>query len=170
MIQVAGRVGPATYSQGNLRHLLRFDSVQLIVGRDTRRGFYAPDGRCFPCIDFLVAVLSLAQGDAAPLIAICDQSAASPLDHSRPEGIAGVAVDKVDPKLRYPHAKPLPRPRRTMPESCISSAALTTRQKPMSPRARNIPRPTRWDPLLRPTILPRSTCTATGFRPIQRVQ
>ena len=45
---------------------------------------------------------SLAQPDATTLIAICDQFAASPVDTRRPRGVAGIAVDKVDPKAAIP--------------------------------------------------------------------
>jgi tetratricopeptide (TPR) repeat protein len=45
---------------------------------------------------------SRAEGEAAALIAICDQAAASPLDKNRPPGVAGVAPDKVDPKIAIP--------------------------------------------------------------------
>ena len=41
------------------------------------------------------------QGDSI-LAAICDQAAASPLDNNRPAGVAGVAPDKIDPKIAIP--------------------------------------------------------------------
>lgn len=43
-----------------------------------------------------------AEGEAAALVAICDQAAASPLDTKRPAGVAGVPADKVDPKIAIP--------------------------------------------------------------------
>ena len=36
------------------------------------------------------------------MVAICDQAAASPLDHNRPPDVAGVAPDKIDPKIAIP--------------------------------------------------------------------
>jgi len=51
----------------------------------------------------LLCVCSVsAQDNIAALAAICDQAAASPLDQTRPAGIPGVEIDKVDPKIAVP--------------------------------------------------------------------
>jgi TPR repeat protein len=50
---------------------------------------------CHPCP-------SWSQGSTATLIAICDQAAASALDQSQPTGVAGVALEKIDPKIAIP--------------------------------------------------------------------
>jgi thioredoxin-like negative regulator of GroEL len=50
---------------------------------------------CYPCP-------SWSQDSTATLIAICDQAAAPPLDQSRPTGVAGVALEKIDPKIAIP--------------------------------------------------------------------
>jgi hypothetical protein len=45
---------------------------------------------------------STSQVSTATLIAICDQVAAPPSTRNRPTGVAGVAVEKIDPQIAIP--------------------------------------------------------------------
>ena len=63
--------------------------------RQTAAAFTALVLLCYPCP-------SWAQDSTATLIAICDQAAAAPRDQSRPTGVAGVVLEKIDPKIAIP--------------------------------------------------------------------
>src|ERR1700690_886532 len=63
--------------------------------RQTAAAFTAGVLLCYPCP-------SWSQDRPTTLIAICDEAAAIPLDQSRPTGVAGVATEKIDPKIAIP--------------------------------------------------------------------
>jgi TPR repeat protein len=63
--------------------------------RQTAAAFTALVLLCYPCP-------SWPQDSTATLVAICDQAAAIPLDQSRPTGVAGVVLEKIDPKIAIP--------------------------------------------------------------------
>ena len=63
--------------------------------RQTAAAFTALVLLCCPCP-------SWSQDSTATLIAICDQAAAAPLDQSRPTGVAGLLLEKIDPTIAIP--------------------------------------------------------------------
>ena len=63
--------------------------------RQTAAAFTALVLLCYPCP-------SWSQDSTATLIAVCDQAAAAPLDQSRPTGVVGLLLEKIDPAIAIP--------------------------------------------------------------------
>jgi hypothetical protein len=86
--------------------------------RKTAAAFTALVLLCYPCP-------SWSQDRTATLIAICDQAAAPPLDQGRPTGVAGVALEKIDPKIAIPACDAAAKAGSHCPGSIEASTAVS---------------------------------------------